>query len=182
VDGNREFAVSDTPSGPDGDSTLVGGPGLVSSLWRYRLVIVAVTAVAAIVGYAAALVSPARYEAQATLYLRDPGSAAVLTLGGSNQSQSGDHSIFMATQSGLAGSDAVYGRALQILNRSGSPDDVRRSVAVGPSADLASLTIRATSDDPADAANLANAVGAAYQQVNGEHIATESKDAITRLQ
>src|SRR3954470_12517391 len=80
VDGNREFAVSEISSGPDADSTLVGGPGLVSSLWRYRLVIVTVAAFAAIAGYAVALVLPARYEAQANLYLRDPGGAEVLTL------------------------------------------------------------------------------------------------------
>ena len=87
----------------------------------------------------------------------------------------------MATQAGLAGSDVVYERALQLLKRSGTPDDVRRSVVVAPSADLASLTIRATSGDPAEAANLANAVGTAYQQVAGERIAADPKEAITRL-
>jgi Mrp family chromosome partitioning ATPase/capsular polysaccharide biosynthesis protein len=182
ADGDHEFAVSDTQSGPDGDSSWVGGPGLVRSLWRYRLVIMAVTALAAIAGYAAALTLPARYEAQANLYLRDPGSPAVLTLGGSTNSQSGDHAIFLATQAALVGSDEVYGRALQLLERSGTPDDVRSSVEVGPSADLASITIRATSADPAEAAIVANAVGAAYQQVTGERIAADSKDVITRLQ
>ena len=114
--------------------------------------------------------------------MRDPGSAAVLTLGGSAQSsQSGDHAVFMATQAGLAGSDVVFGRALQLLKRSGTPDDVRHSVVVAPSADLASLTIRATSDNPAEAANLANAVGTAYQQVAGERIAAESDAVIRRL-
>ena len=73
VESNREFAVSETFSGLDGDGAWVRGPGLVGSLWRYRLAIVAVAAVAAIAGYAASLVLPARYEAQASLYLRDPG-------------------------------------------------------------------------------------------------------------
>ena len=57
MDGNREFAVSETFSGLDGDGPWVGGPGLVGSLWRYRLVIVAVTALAAIAGYAVSLVT-----------------------------------------------------------------------------------------------------------------------------
>ena len=35
--------------------------------------------------------------------------------------RSGDHAVFMATQAGFAGSDAVYGRALQILKRAGHP-------------------------------------------------------------
>ena len=167
MDGNREFAVSETFSGLDGDGPWVGGPGLVGSLWRYRLVIVAVTALAAIAGYAVSLLLPAKYEAQASLFLRDPGSPAVLTLGGSPL-PSGDHAVFMATQAELAGSDVVYERALQILKRSGTPDDVRRSVVVEPSADLTSITIRATSGDPAESANLATAVGSAYQQVAGE--------------
>jgi Mrp family chromosome partitioning ATPase/capsular polysaccharide biosynthesis protein len=181
MDDDREFAVLE-PSGQQGDSTWVSGPSLVRSLWRYRLVIVAVTAVAAIAGYAAALLLPPRYEAQANLYLHDPGSPAVLNLGGSSQSQSGDHAIFMATQTGFATSDAVYGRALQVLNRPGVPDDLRRSVVVGSSTDLSSLTIRATSSDPVEAANVSNAVGTAYQQVAGERIAADSKDAITRIQ
>ena len=182
MDGNREFAVSETFSGLDGDGPWVGGPGLVGSLWRYRLVIVAVTALAAIAGYAVSLLLPAKYEAQASLFLRDPGSPAVLTLGGSSPSQSGDHAVFMATQAELAGSDVVYERALQILKRSGTPDDVRRSVVVEPSADLASITIRATSGDPAESANLATAVGTAYEQVAGERIAADAKVAITGLQ
>ena len=181
MDGNREFAVSETFSGLDGDGPWVGGPGLVGSLWRYRLVIVAVTALAAIAGYGVSLLLPAKYEAQASLFLRDPGSPAVLTLAGSSSSQSGDHAVFMATQAELAGSDVVYERALQILKRSGTPDDVRRSVVVGPSADLTSITIRATSGDPAESANLATAVGTAYELVAGERIAADAKVAITGL-
>jgi Mrp family chromosome partitioning ATPase/capsular polysaccharide biosynthesis protein len=143
---------------------------------------VAVTALAAIAGYAVSLLLPAKYEAQASLFLHDPGSPAVLTLDGSSSSQSGDHAVFMANQASLAASNVVYERALQILNRSGTPDDVKRSVVVVPSADLTSITIRATSSDPAEAANLANAVGSAYQQVSGERVAATSKEAIARLQ
>lgn len=181
MEDDRELVVSETLSGPHADHTYVGGPGLVASMWRYRLVIVAVAALGAVVGYAVSLLLPSQYAAQASLYLRDPGSPTVLNLGGSGQSQSGDHALFMATQAGLCGSDAVYGRALQLLNRDGTPDDVRRSVEVGPSADLASLTIRATSSDPSEAATLANAVGTACEQVAGERTAADSKAAITGL-
>jgi Mrp family chromosome partitioning ATPase/capsular polysaccharide biosynthesis protein len=100
----------------------------------------------------------------------------------SSPSQAGDHAVFMAKQAELAGSDVVYGRALQVLGRSGTPDDVRRSVMVAPSADLVSITVRATSGDPAEAANLANAIGTAYQQVNRERIAADSRNAIEGLQ
>ena len=128
VNGSRELAVSEPFSPLDGDGTWVGGPGLLGSLWRYRLVIGVVTVVAALAGLALSLALPAKYEAQASLFLRDPGSPAVLTLGGSSQSQSGDHAVFMATQAELAGSDVVYGRALQILK---AWWDTRRHQALG---------------------------------------------------
>jgi Mrp family chromosome partitioning ATPase len=167
----------------DGDGAWVGGPGLVRSLWRYRLVIVVVAAIAAIAGYAAALLLPTEYSAQAKLFLHDPGSPAVLTLAGTSQSsQSGDHAVFMAKQAEFANSDVVYGRAIQLLEQSGTPDHTRRSVEVAPSADLAFLTIRATSSDSADALNLANAMGTAYQQVGSERTTADSKNAIAGLQ
>jgi Mrp family chromosome partitioning ATPase/capsular polysaccharide biosynthesis protein len=182
VDGNHGFVVSKVQPGPDGDSSWVEGPTLLGSLWRYRVVIVAVAALGALAGYVAAMGMPAQYEARANLYLRDPGSPAVMSLEGTGQSGSGDHAVFMATQAGLAGSNAVYERALQFLGRTGAPDDLRRSVTVQPSADLTSISIQATSGDPVDAANVANAVGTAYEQVAGERISAGMDAAITRLQ
>jgi len=139
VQGNRESAVSETPWGWDGDSTWVGGSGVVGSLWRYRLVIVVGAAPAAIAGYGTWLLLPGKYKVQASLYLRGPGSPAVLSLGGSTQT--GDHVVFLATQTGLAVSDVVYGRALRLLGRAGTPADIRQTLVVGPSADLASITV-----------------------------------------
>ena len=159
----------------------VGGPGLLGSLWRYRLVDRGRDSARCHRGVCRLPSLPAKYEAEASLFLRDPGSPAVITLGGF-PFQSGDHAVFMATQAELAGSDVVYERALKNLKRSGTPDDVRRSVVVKPSADLTSITIRATSGDPAESANLATAVGNAYEQVTGERIAADAKVAITGLQ
>ena len=133
-------------------------------------------------GVLASLALPAQYEAQASLYLRDPGSPAVLTLKDFNQSGTGDHAVFMATQASLAGSDTTFGRALQILHRGGTATDLKSMVTVTPSADLASITIRASSDDPVEAAELANAVGAAYEQVSGERIEADTEAAIRNLQ
>jgi Mrp family chromosome partitioning ATPase/capsular polysaccharide biosynthesis protein len=182
VEHNPESASSGAPTGLDGDSTWVG-PGLVGSLRRYWFVIVAVTASAAIAGLAVSLLMTPRYEAQASLYLRDPGSPGVLALSGSAQSQSsGDHGIFMTTQAGVAGSDVVLDRALQSLKRGGTPAEVRRSVVVAPSADLASISIQAAAGDPVEAADLANAVGTAYEQVARERVNADSKAAIAGLE
>jgi Mrp family chromosome partitioning ATPase/capsular polysaccharide biosynthesis protein len=178
---DRERTVAETLPPPDGDGPWMGGPGIIGSLWRYRLVVLVVTVLAGVVGFAVPLLLPAHYEAQASLYLRDPGTPAVLNLGGSASSSSGDHALFMATQAGLAGSDEVLARALQSLNRPGTPDDVRKSVVVEPSTDLASLTIRATGSSPTDAADLANAVGTSYQQAAADRTAAASRAAIAGL-
>ena len=180
VNGNWGCDVSETSWEPKDDDNGVGGPGLVGSLWRYRLVIVVVTVLAAVAGCGAALLLPSEYEAQASLYLRDPGEPAVLTLEGASP-QSGDHAVFMATQAAIAGSDAVYERALQLLGRPKTPADIRQSVVVGTSADLTSITITATAGDPVEAAAVANAVGNAYQQVAGERRVDELDAVLTRL-
>lgn len=182
MEGNRELVASESPTALDEDNDWVGGPGLVGSLWRYRYVIVAVTAVATIAGGVISLLLPARYEAQASLYLQDPGSPAVVTLGGSQSASTGDHTIFMATQAGLAGSDEVLGLALHDLKQGGTPEEIRQMVVVAPSADLASITIRATAGDPLEAADLANAVGTAYEQVARDRVAADSKAAVAGLQ
>jgi Mrp family chromosome partitioning ATPase/capsular polysaccharide biosynthesis protein len=182
MNGGRELAVSEPFSSLDGDGTWVGGPGLLGSLWRYRLVIGVVTVVAALAGLAVSLALPARYEAQSSLFLRDPGSPAVLTLGGASQAQAGDHAVFMATQADLAGSNAVDERAADLLRAGPTAADIGAAVTVKPSADLTSITVRATADDPAQAVNLANAVGTAFQQVSAERVAADSKNVSLRLQ
>jgi Mrp family chromosome partitioning ATPase/capsular polysaccharide biosynthesis protein len=179
VQGDREFALPELPPAWDGDGSAIGGPGLVRSLWRYRLVVAVVTALTAIAAYVVSLALPVRYQTEADLYLRDPGNPSILTLDLSTQS--GGHDLFMARQAAIAGSDAVLARALQLLRRTGTPDDVRRSVEVAPSGNHASIAIRATAGSPAEAVSLANAVGTAYAQVAGENMTAQSKEVIRRL-
>ena len=171
--------MSETSWEPKDDDNGVGGPGLVGSLWRYRLVIVAVTVLAAVAGCGAALLLPSEYEAQASLYLRSIRGARGVNLG-RGPSQSGDHAVFMATQAAIAGSDAVYDERCSFSNGR-TPADIRQSVVVGTSADLTSITITATAGDPVEAAAVANAVGNAYQQVAGERRVDELDAVLTRL-
>ncbi|HEY6795295.1 MAG TPA: Wzz/FepE/Etk N-terminal domain-containing protein [Kineosporiaceae bacterium] len=172
--------LPEAPSVSDVSSSGLEEPSLAASLWRYRRVIATVAAIAAISGFAVALLLPARYAAEATVIPRDPGTPAALTLDGS--SRSGDHDVFMATQAEIAGSDPVLGRALRALKRSETPDAMRQSVGVSTSSDRASVVIRATSATPDDAVRVANAVGAAYQQVSGERMDAEFEDVLTRLE
>jgi uncharacterized protein involved in exopolysaccharide biosynthesis len=69
----------ETWQGDDGEGN---GLGIVGSLWRYRLVVLAVTVLAGVARHLASHRVPVRYEAEAALILRDPGSPDVL--GGSS--------------------------------------------------------------------------------------------------
>jgi Mrp family chromosome partitioning ATPase len=162
------------------DVFVVPGPGLIASVWRYRLIVVTAAVVAGLLGGTALLMLPATYSAESRLVLRDPGGASVLTIGG--PSQSGDHDVFMATQAALAASDEVFRRAGQSLRPPIAAEDVRDEVTVGVSADGAALTVTAVADDPGTAADLANAVGTTYATVSGERVTAAATAAVKRIQ
>ena len=73
-------------------------------------------------------------------------------------------------------------RALELLGSRQSPGDVRDELNVQPSANMASISIVATSADPRSAAALANAVGTAYEQVTEERAAADAQRAIASLE
>jgi Mrp family chromosome partitioning ATPase/capsular polysaccharide biosynthesis protein len=154
------------------------GPGILSSLWRYRRIVAAATLLAALAGYGAARLQPARYEAQAAMILRDPGSPGVL---GGDSSQSVDLDVYMARQASTATSRMVLERAAGNLDPRLSVAELRDAVQVAPSGDLASLVISARAGDREQAADIANAVGDAYQQVNAESVARQAQRAIASI-
>jgi hypothetical protein len=103
---------------------------------------------------------PVHYKAEAALILRGLGSPDVL--GGS----SGPIGLkaYIPKQAAIASSGVVLQRAVRILEDGQLVHDVMRSVEVRPSENLAGITIRASAEDPASAAALANAVGKASQR------------------
>jgi uncharacterized protein involved in exopolysaccharide biosynthesis len=179
VRSNRDVAVFERPPESDESDQSLEGPGLIGSLWRYRRVLVIAAVVGAVAGLAASYAVPATYEARARLFVRDPGIPGVLSL--DRSSGTGDHSVFLATQAAIAGSDVVLGRAATVLHRGSSPEELGASVAVAPSADLSALQIDTTAGRPGEAADVANAVGLAYQQVMSEHTAADADAALARM-
>jgi uncharacterized protein involved in exopolysaccharide biosynthesis len=165
----------------DADEVRADRPGIVASLLRYRWIVVAVTLAGALAGYGIAQLLPVRYEAAASLILSDPGDPFVL--GGADSSpSSSDRGVYLAKQADIATSSVVLGRALPMLERPPSLNDVRHDVTVAPSKDLASISIRATGSSPKSAATLANAVGAAYEQVTTERVAQNAQQAMTGME
>jgi Mrp family chromosome partitioning ATPase len=166
---------------PEADEPWDDRPGIVASLLRYRLLVVAGLLAGALVGFGFAQVLPVLYEADAGLILSDPGGPAIL--GGSGSSlASSDRQIYLAKQAGIMGSSVVLHRALRDLESQESVSDVRKRLTIQPSKDLASISVTATGDDADSAAALANAVGTAYEAVTAERAAQDARRAVASLE
>jgi Mrp family chromosome partitioning ATPase len=164
----------------ESDATWGDRPGIVASLLRYRAIVVAATLLGALLCYGIAELGPVRYEAHAALIISDPGAPSVL--GGGDALESGDRQVYLDKQADIATSTVVLERALEILGSGQSLDDVRDELDAQPSANLASISIAATGSDPRSAAELANAVGTAYEQVTEERVAADAARAIANLE
>jgi Mrp family chromosome partitioning ATPase len=162
------------------DATWGDRPGIVASLLRYRMIVVAAALLGALAGYGIAQLLPVRYQAQAALILSDPGDLGVL--GGGNALGSTDRQVFLAKQADIMTSRVVLERAVELLGGRQSLREVREEVDVQPSANMTGITIVATRAGPAAAADLANAVGTAYQQVTEERAAADARRAIASLE
>ena len=174
MNGNRYVPAPLDPAdaGLGADDGMRDGPGILGSLWRHRGVALVMMLLAALAGYLVVWLLPARYQAQATLVLRDPFTAGVL---GDGSGQPGDLAVYMAKQGDIVNSREVLNRAAGLLGGTLSSDDIRSAVQAAPSSDLASLDVKATASDAAMAAKLANAVGDAYQQVSHESVTDEAR-------
>jgi len=155
-------------------------PGIVASLLRYRMIVVAATLLGAVAGYGIAQLLPVRYQAEAALILSDPGGPSVI--GGGASLPSSDRQVYLAKQVDIMTSSVVLGRAVQLLRSKQSLRDVRDELQVQPSEDMANISIVATAADPRSAAALATAVGTAYEQVTAERAAQGGKRAIASLE
>jgi len=164
----------------EADDTWGDRPGIVASLLRYRWLVVAVTVMAAVAGYAVSQVLPIRYEAETTVILRDPGMPAILD--DSRSTPSVDLQAYVAKQADIMVSGVVLTRALRLLRSERPLRDVRRDLDVRPSKDLASVTIRAKAGNADAAVALANAVGSAYQRVTADRASEEADRAIASLE
>jgi tyrosine-protein kinase len=163
----------------ESDATWGDRPGLVASVLRYRLLVVAATLLGALAGYGLAERAPVRYQADAVLILSDADPTVV---GGGSAAGSEDRQVYLAKQVELMRSTVVLERAVELLGTGQSLDEVRGQLNVQAATNLATVTITATTGDPQSAAALANAVGAAYEHVTEETRAANAQDAIANLE
>jgi Mrp family chromosome partitioning ATPase/capsular polysaccharide biosynthesis protein len=155
-------------------------PGVLASLSRYRLVVVAVTLLAAAFAYVVSSQLPVRYQAQATLILRDPGAPELLsTSGGSTQNV--DRQAAVAKQADIMTSTVVLDRARRLLGSAQPVPEIRKEVDIRPSKDLTGITVDARAGSAASAQALANAIGTAYRRVSNDRGIADTQQAIVGI-
>jgi Mrp family chromosome partitioning ATPase/uncharacterized protein involved in exopolysaccharide biosynthesis len=155
-------------------------PGIMASLLRYRVIVVAATLLGAVAGYGIAQLLPVRYQADASLILSDPGGPTLL--GGGSPLGSSDRQVYVAKQVDFTTSSVVLQRAQRILGSRQSLPELRADLDVEPSASLTGISIVANGPGPGAAADLANAVATAYQEVTAERATADAEAAVASLE
>jgi Mrp family chromosome partitioning ATPase/capsular polysaccharide biosynthesis protein len=179
IDPPTESALNDRWQG-EADGSWSDRPGIVASLLRFRMIVVAAALLGAVAGYGLAQLLPVRYQAEASLIPADPGGPSIL--GGGSSLSSSDRQVYLAKQVDLMTSRVVLERARELTGSTQSLRDLREALEVQASPDMASISIVATGADARSTAALANAVGTAYEQVTADRVAEEADRAIAGLE
>ncbi|HZA82279.1 MAG TPA: hypothetical protein VFC13_12545, partial [Actinomycetes bacterium] len=135
-------------------------PGLLQSAWRYKWMIAAAVLVGGLLGYGWAARQPAVYQGVTRVFLADPPS--VLAPGA--PPAAGEPERYLRNQAELIGSSEVLRQAAQLSGRELSGGALRQRLNVDVSQDADVLTISMSDSTAEGAAELANAVGAAYER------------------
>jgi Mrp family chromosome partitioning ATPase len=151
-------------------------PGVLLSVWRHRWLVLLATIAGVLAGLIFAQLQSPVYEASALMRLADPLTAGVFE----SQEATGAE-VYMARRQDLVRSRAVTERAAEILGPGISAGDVRNSMTVGADDDLLTLTVRVEWNSASGAANMADTVAEAYQQVALERTRQEAEKELSEL-
>ncbi len=154
------------------------GPGILASVWRYRVLVLLFAVLFGAVGYVLALQQPPTYQARGQLFLSNPRSAAVFTEG----QPSIDTDQYVSQQLSLLLSRTVSERTSALMNGRLSPEQVDGRVSAEP-AEEGSFVVRvaATGDTPAAAEEIANLTMQAFSEVATESTLARAQQAAAQL-
>jgi capsular exopolysaccharide synthesis family protein len=153
------------------------GPSLLESMWRFRRLVVAIVAIAALAGFGLSYLQPKMYEGTTSLILSDPRNAGVL---GETRLVI-DPSRYVRNQAERITSTDVLARAVMLEGGRISVQVLRSRVTVSPSTNLDLITIRALDPTSEGAASLADSVGRAYQQAVASEVSANAEEALAEL-
>lgn len=154
------------------------GPPIIPVLLAARWTIVVTAVVAGLVGFALSSLQPATYTATAELLLSDPRNSGVFQDTGLTFL---DLSRYVRNQAELAGSATVAERASQLIGGRWDADGVMEHVTVRPSVDLDLVAITGSDSSGAGAAQVANAVAEAYEDVVTDQVQANADASLAEL-
>jgi Mrp family chromosome partitioning ATPase/capsular polysaccharide biosynthesis protein len=156
------------------------GPGLLRSLWRYRLLIVLVTAAMAAGGHLIAQQQPPTYESEVRLLLRDPRTSGLY---GELRPGVSDAGRFIRNQAELIQTGPIYAMAVEEIDGRLDREDLETQVTIEVAdVDVDLIVIVAQDDSPEGAHELAAAVASAYQTFITDQVQTQANEAIAELE
>lgn len=123
------------------------------TLWRYRVMIVLLTALAGIAAYAFTQTQPTIYQADALIRIQQRASTPAETYGSLGSLELGQR--LAQTYSRIVQTRSMHERVAKTLEGKVSPEDI--SISATPVGDVELLFISARSENPTAAALVANA-------------------------
>jgi capsular polysaccharide biosynthesis protein len=137
------------------------GPGLVASVWRYRWLVAVVTVLGAVAGFGFSTTQPVAYEATSGILLAPPSAGRVFE---DPAGQQVEPDRYVRNQAAFMASPLVLRRAVQLVNGRVSVKELRQQLTTEPSQELDLVTVRVHDPTAQGAAELADAVGQAYEE------------------
>lgn len=152
--------------------------GLLNAVWRYRWPVGIATIVAALAGFFGSALLPTRYEASATLQLADPEQGGVF----GEMPEAVQADVFVLDEAQRITSTPVLERAVPRLDPPATVDALRDDVQGSALVELNSVRVTAEASTASRAAEIADAVAIAYQQVTREQRRDRASVATSELQ
>jgi Mrp family chromosome partitioning ATPase/capsular polysaccharide biosynthesis protein len=167
------------PATYDGDAAGLpaAGPGLLSALRRYWLLVIACVIVAGAIGGAITYLLPTHYSAEARVVLGNQNQVTVYSkIPVPNATVQAQNAVQIMR------SQQVYDRASTILKGRLSAATVERDVNVAPGeANNPLVTVKATTSSAALSRDLANAEGQAYLDITTDQVQARAKNTKAQL-
>ena len=152
---------------------------LVQSAWRYKGLIIAAVLLGALLGYGWASRQPAPYQGVIRVF-PEVGSGGT-SLPGEAPQLVGDPEGYVREQAALLSSPVVLQRAVKLSGSRISAERLDQRLEVDAARDANLITIRVVDSTAAGAAQLTNAVAAAYEAVVAQRLRERSRGVVSQL-
>lgn len=151
---------------------------LLSVFWRHKWLVLGATLLFGALGWGAAQLQPTMYSAQASVLLDDPRSSSVFD---ERRQTVIDPARYVRNRAEFMTSTAVLDAASDDIDGRLSAEEIRARVTVTPARELDLVTIDALDPTPTGAAEVANAIVTAYEQVVTQESAASAAETTEQL-